>query len=114
MNSFISKNLLLAVVSGWCFCHFLYYFSMHLLIFPPQMLYLTFKHKCHMNWRDASDNFFVQLNLQFYTLALLTAAVRDDSHRVGVSFSFVPQFRMRYLIYLPTERAAAPSGVWAN
>lgn len=50
-------------------------------------------------------SFFVELNLQLYTLALLTAAVREDSHRGGVGFSFVPQFRTRYLIYLPSRES---------
>lgn len=50
-------------------------------------------------------SFFVQLNLQLCTLALLTAAVREDSHRVGVGFSSVPQFRERDLIYLPSRES---------
>jgi len=51
--------------------------------------------------------YFVQLSLHVYTLALLTVVVRRDSHRVGVGFVFVAQFRMSYLIYFPRRESCS-------
>lgn len=111
VNSFIYKSycLLLVVVSSWCFCYLLYFFSLHLFLFSL---------KCYI-WHSNVNavqigetllivaSYFVQLSLQVYTLGLLTVAMRENSHRVGVSFFFVPQFRMRYLIYFPRRESCS-------